>query len=108
MLCTISPMEPNVDEMVAPEVEMVALLRALTRHGLREGDWVCSLRTRITGQLAVERGAGQPWVVVQTDLGGLRAAISADTDAPHGVVVQAMLAARRAGAEHILVAVHRE
>jgi biopolymer transport protein ExbD len=34
--------------------------------------------------------------------------VAADDHAAHGVVVQAMLAARRAGAEHFLVAVHRE
>src|SRR5579871_6454680 len=34
--------------------------------------------------------------------------IAADDHAGHGTVVQAMLAARRAGAEHFLVAVHRE
>ena len=34
--------------------------------------------------------------------------IAADDAAGHGVVVQAMLAARRAGAAHFLVAVHRE
>lgn len=34
--------------------------------------------------------------------------VAADDGAAHGVVVQAMLAARRAGAEHFLVAVHRE
>jgi len=34
--------------------------------------------------------------------------VAADDRASHGVVVQAMLAARRAGAEHFLVAVHRE
>jgi biopolymer transport protein ExbD len=34
--------------------------------------------------------------------------VTADDGAAHGVVVQAMLAARRAGAEHFLVAVHRE
>ncbi|AOJ65611.1 biopolymer transporter ExbD [Burkholderia ubonensis] len=34
--------------------------------------------------------------------------IAADDGATHGVVVQAMLAARRAGAEHFLVAVHRD
>jgi biopolymer transport protein ExbD len=34
--------------------------------------------------------------------------IAADDTAGHGVVVQAMLAARRAGAERFLVAVHRE
>ncbi|WP_233838033.1 ExbD/TolR family protein [Paraburkholderia sp. ZP32-5] len=34
--------------------------------------------------------------------------IAADDAASHGVVVQAMLAARRAGAEHFLIAVHRE
>jgi biopolymer transport protein ExbD len=34
--------------------------------------------------------------------------IAADDGASHGVVVQAMLAARQAGAEHFLVAVHRE
>jgi biopolymer transport protein ExbD len=34
--------------------------------------------------------------------------IAADDAAGHGVVVQAMLAAQRAGAEHFLVAVHRE
>jgi len=34
--------------------------------------------------------------------------IAADDGAAHGVVVQAMLAARRAGAEHFLMAVHRE
>ncbi|KWN97351.1 ExbD/TolR family protein [Burkholderia ubonensis] len=34
--------------------------------------------------------------------------IAADDGAAHGVVVQAMLAARRAGAEHFLVAVHRD
>ena len=34
--------------------------------------------------------------------------IAADDHASHGVVVQAMLAARQAGAEHFLVAVHRD
>jgi biopolymer transport protein ExbD len=34
--------------------------------------------------------------------------IAADDAAGHGVVVQAMLAARRAGAQRFLVAVHRE
>ncbi len=34
--------------------------------------------------------------------------IAADDHASHGVVVQAMLAARQGGAEHFLVAVHRE
>ncbi|HVW50211.1 MAG TPA: biopolymer transporter ExbD [Trinickia sp.] len=34
--------------------------------------------------------------------------VAADDGAEHGVVVQAMLAARRAGAEHFLMAVHRE
>ncbi|WP_322016144.1 biopolymer transporter ExbD [Paraburkholderia sp. J12] len=34
--------------------------------------------------------------------------VAADDRAAHGVVVQAMLAARQAGAEHFLVAVHRE
>jgi biopolymer transport protein ExbD len=34
--------------------------------------------------------------------------IAADDHASHGVVVQAMLAARQAGAEHFLLAVHRE
>ncbi|CAB3741751.1 ExbD/TolR family protein [Paraburkholderia rhynchosiae] len=34
--------------------------------------------------------------------------VAADDAAGHGVVVRAMLAARRAGAEHFLVAVHRE
>lgn len=34
--------------------------------------------------------------------------VAADDAASHGVVVQAMLAARRAGAEHFLIAVHRE
>ncbi|MGF6529776.1 MULTISPECIES: ExbD/TolR family protein [Paraburkholderia] len=34
--------------------------------------------------------------------------VAADDHASHGVVVQAMLAARQAGAEHFLVAVHRE
>ena len=34
--------------------------------------------------------------------------VAADDHASHGVVVQAMLAARAAGAEHFLVAVHRE
>ncbi|MCC8393015.1 biopolymer transporter ExbD [Paraburkholderia sp. MMS20-SJTR3] len=34
--------------------------------------------------------------------------IAADDHAGHGAVVQAMLAARRAGAEHFLIAVHRE
>ncbi|MEW6341053.1 MAG: biopolymer transporter ExbD [Paraburkholderia sp.] len=34
--------------------------------------------------------------------------VAADDHAAHGVVVQAMLAARQAGAEHFLVAVHRE
>ena len=33
--------------------------------------------------------------------------IAADDAAAHGVVVQAMLAARRAGAAHLLIAVHR-
>jgi biopolymer transport protein ExbD len=34
--------------------------------------------------------------------------VAADDGAAHGVVVQAMLAARRAGAEHFLMAVRRE
>jgi biopolymer transport protein ExbD len=34
--------------------------------------------------------------------------MAADSAASHGVVVQAMLAARRGGAEHFLVAVHRD
>ena len=34
--------------------------------------------------------------------------VAADDGAAHGVVVQAMLAARHAGVEHFLVAVHRE
>ncbi|HET6473135.1 MAG TPA: biopolymer transporter ExbD [Pseudomonadales bacterium] len=34
--------------------------------------------------------------------------VAADDGASHGVVVQAMLEARRAGAEHFLVAVHRD
>lgn len=34
--------------------------------------------------------------------------IAADDGATHGVVVQAMLEARRAGVEHFLVAVHRD
>ncbi|WP_206995244.1 ExbD/TolR family protein [Trinickia mobilis] len=34
--------------------------------------------------------------------------IAADDGASHGVVVEAMLAARRAGATHFLMAVHRE
>jgi biopolymer transport protein ExbD len=34
--------------------------------------------------------------------------VAADDAASHGIVVQAMLAARQAGAEHFLVAVHRE
>ena len=34
--------------------------------------------------------------------------IAADDHAAHGIVVEAMLAARRAGAEHFLLAVHRE
>jgi biopolymer transport protein ExbD len=34
--------------------------------------------------------------------------VAADDHASHGVVVQAMLAARQAGAEHFLLAVHRE
>ena len=34
--------------------------------------------------------------------------VNADTDAPEGVVVQAMLAARRAGVEHFQIAVKRE
>jgi biopolymer transport protein ExbD len=34
--------------------------------------------------------------------------IAADDGATHGVVVQAMLEARRAGAEHFLIAVHRD
>ncbi|MFM0117256.1 biopolymer transporter ExbD [Paraburkholderia sp. RL18-101-BIB-B] len=34
--------------------------------------------------------------------------IAADDAAGHGTVVQAMLAARRAGAAHFLIAVHRE
>ncbi|WP_233804986.1 ExbD/TolR family protein [Paraburkholderia sp. HP33-1] len=34
--------------------------------------------------------------------------ITADDHAGHGAVVQAMLAARRAGAEHFLIAVHRD
>jgi len=34
--------------------------------------------------------------------------VAADDGAAHGVVVQAMLAARRAGAAHFLVAIHRE
>jgi biopolymer transport protein ExbD len=34
--------------------------------------------------------------------------VAADDNAGHGIVVQAMLAARRAGAEHVLIAVRRE
>ena len=34
--------------------------------------------------------------------------VAADDAASHGIVVQAMLAARQAGAKHFLVAVHRE
>jgi len=34
--------------------------------------------------------------------------IAGDDGATHGIVVQAMLEARRAGAEHFLVAVHRD
>jgi biopolymer transport protein ExbD len=34
--------------------------------------------------------------------------IAADDAASQGAVVQAMLAARRGGAEHFLIAVHRE
>ncbi|KVF72482.1 biopolymer transporter ExbD [Burkholderia sp. FL-7-2-10-S1-D7] len=34
--------------------------------------------------------------------------IAADDGATHGIVVQAMLEARRAGAEHFLIAVHRD
>jgi biopolymer transport protein ExbD len=34
--------------------------------------------------------------------------VAADDAASHGIVVQAMLAARRAGAEHFLIAVNRE
>ena len=34
--------------------------------------------------------------------------INADSSAPHGTVVQAMLQARRAGVEHFLIAVKRE
>ncbi|AOJ35020.1 ExbD/TolR family protein [Burkholderia metallica] len=34
--------------------------------------------------------------------------IAADDGATHGIVVKAMLEARRAGAEHFLVAVHRD
>ena len=34
--------------------------------------------------------------------------VAADDNAGHGIVVQAMLAARRAGAEHFLIAVRRE
>jgi biopolymer transport protein ExbD len=34
--------------------------------------------------------------------------VNADTDAPEGIVVQAMLAARRAGVEHFQIAVKRE
>ena len=34
--------------------------------------------------------------------------VAADDGATHGIVVQAMLEARRAGAEHFLVAVHRD
>ncbi|TDY22522.1 outer membrane transport energization protein ExbD [Paraburkholderia sp. BL6665CI2N2] len=34
--------------------------------------------------------------------------VAADDGASHGVVVQAILEARKAGAEHFLVAVHRE
>jgi biopolymer transport protein ExbD len=37
-----------------------------------------------------------------------RIVVAADDGASHGVVVQAMLAARRAGAEHFLMAVRRE
>ena len=34
--------------------------------------------------------------------------VAADTAAPEGIVVQAMLAARRAGVEHFQIAVKRE
>ena len=53
--------------------ELTLLLRALARRGLADGDWVCSLRTRVTGQLSVERGGIHPRVVVETDLGCLSA-----------------------------------
>jgi biopolymer transport protein ExbD len=47
--------------------------------------------------------------VVRADLKtGKDVVIAADDAAAHGVVVQAMLAARRAGAARFLVAVHRE
>ncbi|HUN91269.1 MAG TPA: hypothetical protein VMU33_04375 [Burkholderiaceae bacterium] len=59
------------------EDELVAVLRALAQHGLREGDWVCSLRTRISGQIAVDRAAEHPALVIETDLGILRAASDA-------------------------------
>jgi biopolymer transport protein ExbD len=34
--------------------------------------------------------------------------VNADSSAPEGIVVQAMLQARRAGVEHFLIAVKRE
>ncbi len=37
-----------------------------------------------------------------------RIVVAADDGASHGVVVEAILEARKAGAEHFLVAVHRE
>jgi biopolymer transport protein ExbD len=40
--------------------------------------------------------------------GDSRVIVAADDGASHGVVVQAMLAAQKAGAAHFLVAVHRE
>ncbi|HEV3106419.1 MAG TPA: biopolymer transporter ExbD [Trinickia sp.] len=40
--------------------------------------------------------------------GDSRVIVAADDGASHGVVVQAMLAAQKAGAVHFLVAVHRE
>jgi len=73
-----SPPEERKAELPARSPErdgdLVALLRALARHGLADGDWVCSLRTRVTGRLALERDHARPSVVVRTDLGCFHAA----------------------------------
>jgi biopolymer transport protein ExbD len=58
-------------------------------------------------QQPVQLGQIEP-VVAKLLHGDGNIVVAADDGASHGVVVQAMLEARKAGAEHFLVAVHRE
>jgi hypothetical protein len=61
-------------ERVARERDVLAVLRELARHGLREGDQVLNLRTSISGRLHVDCNAPDPVPVVDTDLGCCRVA----------------------------------